>query len=122
MMKANALPVVVVSLTFVLSTACERQPGQPANAQTRASLAAVRARSGPAQPARAVHIRAADGALVPDLAGASEPVTARVVLPGRANGQIHIEDRATGTGIDIALVGAKDSVGQVVDGQGSLVA
>ena len=115
-MKANALPVAVVSLTFVLSTACERQSSQPAAAEARAGLAALRARPGSPLSARAVHIRAAEGGLVPDLAGVSEAVTARVVLPGRANGQIHLEDRATGASIDIALVGAKNSVGQVVDG------
>jgi len=115
-MKANALPVAVVSLAFALSAACGRQSEQPTGAETGAGLAILRARSGPAVPARTVHIRAADGTFLADSAGAHELASARVVLPGRANGKIHLEDRATGTSIDIALVGAKNSVGQVVDG------
>lgn len=115
-MKANALPAAVLSLTFVLSTACERQPGLATGAETPAGPAALRARPDSPLSASATHIRAAGSALVPDVAGASEALTARVVLPGRANGQIHIEDQATGTGIDFALVGATNSVAQVVDG------
>jgi hypothetical protein len=59
---------------------------------------------------------AAAGTLVPELSSTSKAAAARVVLPGRANGQIQIEDEATGTGIDITLVGATNSVAEVVDG------
>ena len=114
-MKANALLVAVVSLTF-LSTACEGQPGPPTAGETRAGLAAPQTLPASSPPTRGAHIQAIGGALVPDLStSANEAVTARVVLPGRANGQIHVEDAATGMGIDIALVGAKSSVGQVAD-------
>jgi hypothetical protein len=95
-----------------------KQKSAPAAIEPTASagLAALRARSGSSPPALPPHIRATAGTLVPEVTATSEAVTARVVLPGQANGQTHVEDAATGTGIDIALVGAKNSVAQVVDG------
>ncbi len=95
-----------------------KQESAPAAIEStaRAGLAALRARSGSSLPAGAAHIRATAGTLVPEPTATSKSVTARVVLPSRANGQIHVEDAATGAGIDIALVGATNSVAQVVDG------
>jgi hypothetical protein len=93
--------------------------GQGGNKQESAPAAiesTARARSGSSLPAGPPHIRATAGTLVPKVTATSGAVTARVVLPSQANGQTHVEDAATGTGIDIAFVGAKNSVAQVVDG------
>ena len=105
----------VGALALVLAAACG-QPVQSPEAQARAGLAAIRARPGSPRVAGPAHILATAGTLVPQVTATSGAVTARVVLPSRANGQIHVEDAATGAGIDIALVGATNSVAQVVDG------
>jgi RHS repeat-associated protein len=88
------------------------RPGEP----TSELLARLRAIPGsPLPPAAATGFEPAGGGLKPRF-DAGAPVTAHVVLPAGASSAVHLEDAATGLGVDVALAGASPARGQVSGG------
>ena len=100
-------------------------PGLAASREAQGLLSTLRARVGaavdsggePILPAGlADTFHAVPGGLRPDFAAAAGRVSARVLLPQRSTAALHLEDAATGIGVDVSLVGARDVAAQAADG------
>ncbi len=111
--------IVAVSLTAASHRRHRPQPPEeaPVSAETQAILSVLRGR--PASPlvtGLAEGFRESSSGLRPHFAASTVGDLARVVLPAQSTGSVHIEDAASGAGVEVSLKGARQVAAQAADG------